>query len=40
MFEGNNEVWVRNFNAREKWIPGYIVAITGPVLLKVSTPLD
>ena len=36
-FEIDEKVWVRNFNVGEKWIPGSIVAITGPVSYQVST---
>ena len=36
-FEIDEKVWVQNFNLGEKWIPGSIVAITGPVSYQVST---
>ena len=36
-FDIVEEVWVRNFNLGEKWIPGSIVAITGPVSYQAST---
>ena len=36
-FEIDEKVWVRNFNLGEKWIPGSIVARTGPVSYQVST---
>ena len=36
-FEIDKKVWVRNFNLGEKWIPGSIAAITGPVSYQVST---
>ena len=38
-FETDEEVWAPNFHLGEKWIPGSIVAVTGPVSYQVSTEI-